>query len=55
MLWAKKKHDPAFFDLDWLQKHSIRRLPEPEPPVDEFFSACAKLYGDTFTRILSVA
>lgn len=46
MLWAKQKHDPEWFDMDWLQKHSIRKLPEPEPPSAEFFLLVGDLYRD---------
>ena len=30
LLWIKRTRDPEWFDLEWLQRHSIRRLPEPE-------------------------
>jgi hypothetical protein len=30
MLWLKKKFDPCFFDLDFLQSCSVRILPELE-------------------------
>ena len=30
MLWLKKEHDPDFFDLEFLQKCSVRILPAPE-------------------------
>ena len=30
LLWLKQQRDPQWFDLEWLQRHSVRRLPEPE-------------------------
>ena len=41
MLWLKRERDPAFYDLAFLQKHSIKRLPEPEPPPQEYLDAYA--------------
>lgn len=29
LLWLKERFDPANFDLDFLQKHSVQILPEP--------------------------
>jgi hypothetical protein len=31
MLWLKRAFDQERFDLEFLQRHSIQRLPEPEP------------------------
>lgn len=33
LLWLKQQWDPEWFDLEWLQRHSVRRLPEPEMPI----------------------
>jgi hypothetical protein len=32
LLWLKREHDPDHFDLEFLQRHSVKRLPTPTPP-----------------------
>lgn len=36
MLWLKRHRDPDYFDLEFLNSISIRRMPEPECPPEWF-------------------
>ncbi len=45
MLWLKKRYDPDWYNLEWLQRHSVAILPEPVKPVSVIFLAgrCEKV------------
>lgn len=45
MLWLKREHDPQFYDRDFLQKHSVQRLPEPEEPPAVFLESYRSFRG----------
>lgn len=32
MLWLKREHDRSWYDVEFLQKHHVGRLPAPERP-----------------------
>jgi len=38
MLWIKQRHDPEYFDLDYLNEIGIQNMPDPEEP-DSWFLA----------------
>lgn len=33
MLWLKRENDPDWLDWEYMQKHSVRRLPAPKKPT----------------------
>ncbi len=40
MLWLKRANDQDNWDLEFLQKHSIRKLPSPELPDRMMTKGC---------------
>jgi len=32
MLWLKRQHDPAFYDRQWLEAHTVGKLPRAKRP-----------------------
>ncbi len=45
MLWLKRKMDPEWYDLPFMQKCSVRRLPEPEPLRVAFTESYHRMRG----------